>query len=144
VIFELVIFFGKNLIIKNEISQKITKFNKNGKNVSIVGVSLPQAPHSGNWKDLIGNPNFFESTGCSWTIIENSVATKVNICVSHNVSKATILLLFLNKKQNPKSTKITAKKYQSRDGNISKRTYIHRRNVVKNTNIIKKLTIKNE
>ncbi len=30
-IFELVIFLGKNLIIKNEITQKITKFNKNGK-----------------------------------------------------------------------------------------------------------------
>ena len=136
-IFELVIFFGKNLIIKNETAQKITKFNKNGKNVSIVGVSLPQAPHPGNWKDLIGNPNFFESTGCSWTIIESSVATKVNICVSHNVSKATILFLFLNKKQSPKSTKITAKKYQSRDGKYSKSTFIQIRNVLKITNIIK-------
>ena len=143
-IFELVIFFGKNLIIKNDITQKITKFNKNGKNVSIVGVSLPHAPHSGNWNDFIGNQNFFESIGCSWNAIESTVAANVNICVSHNVSNAIVLFLFLSMKQKPKSTKITAKKHQYRDGNISKRAYIPHRNVVKNTNIIKKLTIKNE
>ena len=100
-------------------------------------MSLPHAPHAGNWNDFIGNQNFFESTGCSWNAIESTVATNVNICVSHNVSNKIILFLCLSTKQRPESTKITAKKYQFRDGKYSKSTFIHNQNVLKITNIIK-------